>query len=238
MTSRGEWIQARDFESTHLLSQEMFLRFLFEKEKILQGSYVEVQVYLDQPAFTLVPTMLQNDKMNLAISRLLIDDQLFSDEVYHYKLPYMEANLVMALPPALKHMLNHYMRDYVLLHPASIVLSIGHRATNGELEVYALFEGQHMTVAVFEHEKLLLTNMYVCRASSDVLYYLQLIRQSLKKQDRPLMAYYMGEEGLVNGYVLDWKSFGISWLRAPLPEVDSSHFFPGQDLTNWRYLIV
>ncbi|MEO0895873.1 MAG: DUF3822 family protein [Bacteroidota bacterium] len=238
MTSRGEWIQAKKFDSTGLLSQQMFLRFLFEKEKVLGGSYVEVQIYLDQPAFTLIPSRFQSPEMNLAFGRLLLDDQLFSDEVYKYRLPYMEAVLLMSFPPELKHLLDHYLRDYVFLHPASIVLNIGHRASRGELELYALFEGQHMIVAVYEQEKLLLSNMYVCRASSDVLYYLQLIRETIDRQDQPLNAYYMGDEGLVNGYVLDWKSFGIRWLRAPLPEVNRSHFADGQDLTSWRYLIV
>lgn len=236
LSPQGEWIRARSFESTGLLSQENFLRFLLEKEKILGETFVEVQVYLSDSSFFLVPDAFYESRYEAALGRLLIDEQLFGDELHRIPLGFMEAKLLINLKPTLRHILNHYIRDYQLLHPISTVLSVGHRHGNKELEAYVLFEGNRMFIGLFNEGRLALANTFLCRTEVDVLYYVQLVRQVSGFDERQMRAFYMGEHR--RGDSIPWEVYGIHWEEAKLTEGIDPEIDKRQDLTSWRYLVV
>ncbi len=237
-TPRGAWIKAKSFESTGLLSDEMFLRFLFEQEKLLGDSFVEVQVYQLKAAFVLVPNPWYEPKQVAAMGRLLLDSQLFPDEVYSYELPFLEAHLLSIFQPELRHILDHYIRDYEFLHPASILLSLGQRQSSKGVEAFALFVGEWMMLALFQDASLLFANMFTCRTAADVLYFLSLARQSAGLSRTPLKAYHMGEHPGITNHLIDWEAYGITWSGAELPQVPNMDGEWGRDLTVWRYLVL
>ncbi|MCI4669080.1 MAG: DUF3822 family protein [Bacteroidia bacterium] len=232
----GEWLKAKSFENTGLLSQENFLRFLLEKEKILGEKYVEVQVFLSESSFFLVPDKYHDSRYEAALGRLLIDEQLFGDELLRIPLAFMESQLFMNIQPVLKHILDHYIMDFQLLHPVSTVLSIGYRQAHEEQEVFVLFEGNKVILCLFQEGKLILANHFLCRTEVDVLYYLQLVRQASGFENKHLKAWFMGENRI--GNAIHWEVYGIHWEEISLMEMKGSEYDNRQDLTSWRYLVV
>ncbi|MEO1417845.1 MAG: DUF3822 family protein [Bacteroidota bacterium] len=178
---QGKLLRAQSLESTGLLQEDMFLRFVFEKEEVLRKTFWQVDIVLTETPFFLVPHPYRQPEMYPVLARLLLDDGLFPDEVGHYPVMEGAATLVYGFPPEQSHILEYYLQNFRMRHLAGAILHAGKAWTEVRPTFMVMYEGKEgIILATFEEGKLLLCNAYPCRSGSDRLYFLQAARGQLK----------------------------------------------------------
>lgn len=176
------------------LSQEMFLRFLFEQEASLTQPYLLCEVVLGEGPFFLLPATEYRAAHLLPLARALLDDAILADELQHSFCPLTEAHAVFSASTSLMHVLRHYLADFELQHISRYVIQSTHRLADqvGQAITLTLL-GREVLITVLRDGCLQLCNRYPYREPLEAIYFLQTVRQVAGLDQSDLTCYVMGE---------------------------------------------
>jgi hypothetical protein len=176
------------------LSQDVFLRFLFEQEPSLTQPYLSRDVVLGEGPFFLLPTQLCQSENLLPLARTLLDDALLPNELQLSVCPQTEAYAVFTLSPRLKHVLDRSLGDYELQHLSSHLIRSTHRLADqiGQALTLTLL-GQQVLITALRDGQLQLCNSYAYQEPLEAVYFLQTVRHVTGLTQKDFTCYAMGE---------------------------------------------
>ncbi|TAE47333.1 MAG: DUF3822 family protein [Bacteroidetes bacterium] len=193
---REELAACREFHNSSQISPELFLRFVFEKEQLLCGTFLETRVFVSTPLVSLIPDTYRDPEQHLRLSRLLLDDTALPEEVFTRRIPGEEAQALFMASPSLLHLLKHYLRSYTLSHVCIPVLQMARQLgrTNRSLLMLHLTDEALLAVALREGQ-IRLCSAYTCRSVADQLYFVQMARKISLMEDILAPLFICGESG-------------------------------------------
>lgn len=191
---QGKPLGVTSYRNRGRLSQDMFLRFLFEQEPILTQPYLTCEVVLGQGPFFLLPTIEHRAAKLLPLARALLDDAILPDELQRSFCPLTEAYAVFSVPTNLMHVLRHYLDSFDLQHVSRHVIRSTHRLADqvGQAITLTLL-GREVLITVLRDGRLQLCNNYPYQEPLEAIYFLQTVRHVTSLDHSDLACYVMGE---------------------------------------------
>jgi len=216
------------------LSQEIFLRLLFEKEPVLAQPYLNYEVVIGEPPFLLIPEALRSPAHHLAMARLGIDDAVLAEELHTAPSLTDDLYALFGMPAHLRYVLDHYVVHYQLSHVALYAIQTAHRLATDEGNTLLLtaLPGRVIITALREG-KLQLCNSYRCSSALEQIYFLQSVRRVTGLSAAHCLIYAQGEvaprsedpEGLFRQ---------LPGLHLPPPQLLTQRDLP-DEAHPWRY---
>lgn len=156
------------------LATSLFLRFVFEKEPLLQLAEANIEVISNSRLFTLIPSAFAQPPFIGKYASVLLDDAVFEDEWYTDPIPELEAESLFVSPPFVRHILDEYLSSYTLKHVSAPLVRLGQQLMKWEashLWVY-IWEGLAL-VGVCKEGRILMCNAYEYQVPSGLMYFIQ-----------------------------------------------------------------
>lgn len=176
------------------LSPLMFLRLLLDRETLLREPYVEVRVYLGETPFTLLPAGQLTLQDRLRVTRLLLDDLAFEEELLELPVEAAGALLLTTLDPGLRHLLRQYLRHFWLGHLAQLAIPLALRLAGGRNAILLLPGDSGALMTAVRHGRLHFCNQLPVYQPDDQQYFLETVFQLCELgPETPLWA--LGETG-------------------------------------------
>lgn len=186
----GCWGYTREPGTT----QDIFLRFLFEKEPHLAQPYLEVEVRLAEVPFLVIPHRFTARPYHLALSRLMMEEDLLSEELHEQPLPGEDAYALFDAPPPLRHILDHYLGHYQLGHACGAWLRTLRRLADAQGNALLMTLLPHrVAIAALREGTLQICNAYPTHSPLEALYYLQSVREIIGWKGTPPAIFAQGE---------------------------------------------
>lgn len=176
------------------LSEDLFLRFLFEQEATLRQPYLRYEVLIGDVPFVLLPDALPSQGQELALARTLLDDAILPGELHRSPCPPEGACALFALLPARQHLLDHYLPSYELDHLSTACIRTAHRLADQTGHALTLtLSGRQVIITALAEGRLQLCNGYPYAEPLEAIYFMQSVRQITGLDQRELTCYVMGE---------------------------------------------
>jgi hypothetical protein len=215
----------------------MFLRFLFEKESTLRQPYLTYRVVIGDAPFFLLPEGSDAEADHLALARTLLDDATMPDEVRVSPSPAAAAYAVYTLDPARRHLLDHYLSQYELLHLSYYAIQTAHRLANQAGDALTMIlTGKQVLITALRAGELRLCNQYPYAEPLEAIYFLQSVRNASGLDQGALTGYVMGE---TNPADLSPASLWhhLQGLQTPPLSAFTNHPLP-EGCPHWRFLFL
>ncbi|MEM6630708.1 MAG: DUF3822 family protein [Bacteroidota bacterium] len=166
------------------LSSSLFLRFVFEKEKVLQGWNDRSQVLSSSPKFTLLPRALSKKGKDILYAQLFLQDTIYDDEVYTQDFAKDSIRCIFLDNPQLHHVLGEYLGNYTFKHIATTNFEFG-TVLSGEIPNHILLHhlGSHVVASFFKEGQFQYCNAFEYRTDSGLLYFIRSLIQLMDLQD-------------------------------------------------------
>lgn len=165
-------------------AQEVFLRYVFEREMPLRETYVRTVVYHTAAAFALLPEVNYRVTDRLQYARALLDDTLLPTELGSTYVQEASAYALFVLRPHIAALLNEYFPQIHHSHLSRLSVRLANRLAETaptHLLLHLLPDSLYITAV--QDKKIVLVNRYLCRAAADVVYYTQAVRHTLHLPD-------------------------------------------------------
>ena len=215
------------------LSLSLFLRFVFEKEKVLQGWDKRIEVLSSSPKFTLLPKALWKKGNDILYAQLFLQDTIYDDEVYTQDFAKESIRCVFLDTPQLHHVLGEYLGSYTFKHIASTNFEFG-TLLSGEIPNHILLHnmGSHVIASFFKEGQFQYCNAFEYRTDSGLLYFIRSLLQLMNTSEPPPI-FMVGE--------VDPTDPIFEYLLSNLPSFSFPHmvgrYFPGlpDSLPYWKF---
>ncbi|MEZ4825782.1 MAG: DUF3822 family protein [Bacteroidia bacterium] len=191
----GEVVLCREYVNTERFSLEMFLRFVLEKDKLLSSPFLSCQICFSTPLFLLCPQAYWNDRHKSFMAKLALSDQLEEKEVAYSESRSLDVNIIFALKEGITHPLNRYVRYYTVSHVGLLMAEAAVAASRQQAIISVLIMSDHVLICAANRGQLKLCNSYVHRSDSDIVYFIQTVREATGLTDRSIPVTVMGELG-------------------------------------------
>ncbi len=198
------------------VTQDLFLRFLFEKEAHLTQPYLEYEVVLGQVPFLLIPAELRDEAYDMALTRLLIDEDLLQEELMETQLSNPDLHILWGVNSQMRYLLDFYLRDYQMRPLCELNLSLLPQleaSKEGNVVLLTRLPGR-VEIAVYQAGQLQLCNAYAASAPMEELYYLQSVLEVIGLKSEEVACYVQGEAD-PSGEEADSLWSRWSWLKLP-----------------------
>ena len=186
----GAWSYSRE-EGT---SQDIFLRFLFEKEFHLTQPYLQVDVSMGEPSVLLVPDKLAEEAYSSALFRIIKEEDPLGEEHLVQSVPEEQVTIMFPVPQKIIHVLDHYVRHYRLAHACGQwVKTLRLLADdNGDGLILTVMPSRVALLACREGN-LQICNIFPAQTATEIMYYLQSVKEVVGWKTEGPDCYVLGE---------------------------------------------
>ncbi|MDX2250576.1 MAG: DUF3822 family protein [Bacteroidia bacterium] len=226
----GEIVLCRECINSRRFSQEMFLRFVLEKDKLLSTPFLSCRIYTSSHLFTFFPGDLWETREKGLIARASLSDQMDDKEIFIHESKTLNSQLICFLPPGIPHLLDRYIRHYSLSHIGMLMAETTVIACPNEVMISALVMDDYILISAVKKNQLLLCNSYHHHSPSDMVYFIQTVREVTGLVQNNVPIYVMGELGE------KITREGGLWEYLPdlnVPDTDSPFYAPGIAESQW-----
>ncbi len=175
------------------LSLSLFLRFVFEKEPLIQGWQDRCTVLSTSPKFTLLPKTLAKRGKDALYAQLFLQDTIYDDEVYHQDFAKESIRCIFLDTPQIHHVLGEYLDSYQFKHLVETQFELG-SLLSGEIPNHILINrmGNHILTSLFKDGHFHYCNAFEYRTESGLLYFIRSLLQIFSPSQEPPI-YIMGD---------------------------------------------
>ena len=168
------------------LSQSLFLRFVFEKEPLIQGWAHRCVVLSSSPKFTLLPKSLAQKGKDTLYAQLFLQDTIYDDEVYIQDFAKDSIRCIFLDTPHIHHVLGEYLDAYVFKHLAATHFELG-SLLSGDIPTHLLVHhlGKEVLTTIFKDGIFHYCNTFEYRTDSGMLYFIRSLLQVLDTPTEP-----------------------------------------------------
>lgn len=165
-------------------AQEVFLRYVFEREMPLRESYVRTVAFHTSSPFSLLPEAYNRVADRLQYARALLDDTLLHAELGCTYVQEASAYALFVLRPHIASLLDEYFPNVHHSHLSRLSVRLGrHIADTEPTHLLLHILPDSLYIVAMQNRKLRLANRYPCRAAADVVYYTQAVRHATGLSD-------------------------------------------------------
>jgi hypothetical protein len=202
VTPKDEIVGCREYRNRGL-SGDMFLRFIFEKDPLIRGPFLDCRVYMAGRKFALLPDHAQVQGRALTLARILLDEVALEQEVIQGRMPQDSGTILFTEVSGRLQVLNHYLKFYSLNHLVAPLLGISARlAAQAHSFVLAHVSEGSLVLTAYRQGRLHLCNEYRCNSVMDQVYFIQAVRQALHLLEAPV--YLSGESAAQHTSLRTW----------------------------------
>lgn len=195
LASSGDVVFCREYLNSEGFSQEMFLRFVLEKDKFLSEPFLQCRVYTSSPLFTFFPDKWWDVEKKRVIAHATLSDQLENREIMVRESKILEARILFSIGPGMIHLLDRYIRHYSLSHIGLLMAEMTVEACAEQAIISILVMDDYVLISAVKRKQLLLCNSYQYRSDSDIVYFIQTVREVTGLTQSTVPICIMGELG-------------------------------------------
>ncbi|MEZ4772250.1 MAG: DUF3822 family protein [Bacteroidia bacterium] len=195
LSPSGEVVLCRECINSDGFSQEMFLRFVLEKDKLLSEPFLNCRIYISSPLFTFVPDKWWDAGKKGLLARATLSDQLEDGEIITCESKTLRASLLYSLRPGIPHLLDRYIRHYSLSHIGLLMAETTIQACADHAMISVLVMDDYVLISAVKKKQLLLCNSYQYRSASDMVYFIQTVKEVTGLMQSNIPVCIMGELG-------------------------------------------
>lgn len=177
----GHLLACKRIVNAQAMLEEVFLRYVLEREPLLHSHYARIQICHSSTPFALVPEgFMRTGNDRLLLGRLLLDETALPTELHSAELPSLRAKALFQVPQQAETVFSEYLPEARHSHLGELVTVQALRLAQEHphfIYLYLLPDG--VVAAVCREGRLLLCNRYPCSFSADVRYYVQALFNSL-----------------------------------------------------------
>lgn len=204
---QGTLIQCRLYENTSLVGDDVFMRLVLEKEALFETPFMGCEVFWGGEAAVLMPAELHDNLQELRMMRIHVNADMGPEGLRRQAIEQHNAMLVFDIPEVITHMLEHYVRYYVLHHIwEPLIRSSDHLAQTVHSHLLMLVGQKEVSIVAQAKGQLQFCQRFPALARTDMLYYLQSVRK-------------------VTGLAATAPVFAVGQLGTPFPEQEALHSY-------------
>ncbi len=180
LTKEHQILFGKEIRNEALLPYEIFLETVFRKERVLLADSAETLLLAATSDFMLIPHLLLKDRRLLELSRTLVHEQIYEEELIHTPIAGTEVGALFVIPDEIRFIWDKYLGDYQVHHLISTHFHMFERLSKSltNFLLVHIFDGYIITTAC-KNQQICLSNAYVYRAHNDIFYFLLSIRSVL-----------------------------------------------------------
>lgn len=188
-------IAVKEYRTDSDMGQAEFLEAVYQQDYFLKEDYQSVQVINGTLGFSLIPTRYFQPSRVKEFAGALIKDQFDADHLEYCSVDRAGATAVYAIPFSIKQKCDFYFQepDYIPSCEPLINMASFLSETYPDQLLLTLFDNQFVLTGM-KGGKLCLCNAYDYQTATDIVYFTQLVTQTLGFQDQRIAL-------LVNGDV-------------------------------------
>lgn len=178
-------LAVKEYRSNANLDYADFLETVYQQDYFLKEDYKQVQVINGTLAFSLIPTRYFQASKVKEFAGALIKDNFDTDHLEYCPIDRAGATAVYTIPFPIKQKCDFYFQEpeYVPSCEPLINLASFLSQTYPDQLLLTLFDTQFVLTAM-KNGKLCLCNAYDFQSAADIVYFTQLVSQTLGIQDR------------------------------------------------------
>ena len=177
----------------------------FSEEAVLKNNFKKVVLFYHSENITLVPNHLFHSNSKNELPPLLFENNENSLWINN-SIDQIEARLLFTIPEAFRQTIINYFPGVQITHPLKAL--IAKNDIDGEQKLHLLFDTNHFSVALTNHNQLQMVNHFMFKHPNDVVFYLLTILRQFKLAAKNIRTYYAGNlEGLTELSELLQKHF-------------------------------
>lgn len=166
-------LYGKEIRNQAQLPYEIFLDTVFQKDAVLTARAIHTILLAGTSDFTIIPTQLMKDKRLLDISRTLVHEEIYEEELILANISGTEASSLFVIPEDIKYLWDKYLDEFETQHLISthfhLVEFIAKNLT--DFVIVHILEGYAITTAV-KNGQVLLANAFIYRSNNDLFYFL------------------------------------------------------------------
>ncbi len=183
------------------LSLSLFLRFVFEKETILNQKLTNSEVISSSKKFTLIPEKLYSTRDAYHYASILLEESIFDDEIFVMEID-SKLRAIFISQPHLHHILEEYLPGYRLAHISAYNYHLSKKLSS--------YSPTHLLIHIYDDIALItayksgniaLSNCFEYRTGAGILYFIQSVKNILEADDN------------IDIYVIGDTDTSVAWYQ-------------------------
>lgn len=194
ISPQSEVVLCKECVNIRDISEEMFFRFVLERETLLTSPFLECKVYISHSDITLIPNEFWKKELELPLCQLMMSEHLENEEIYSTAIDQASARVLFTIPSGLIHLLDRYIRHYELSHIAVPMVEEAYRLSRKDRSLIMFLVLNHrFAIVAMRDGNLQLCNVYPYHTVSDMLYYIQVARETTGLTQSGVPVFCIGE---------------------------------------------
>lgn len=230
LSLENELLSCRTFMNADELAEDIFLRLLFEKEKILTQNFNTFSILASHSNFALAPISSVPQRQLLHYARLMLDEGLFEEEFVYNKIAELEAWVVFSSPSARQHIIQEYVSAAEYGHVCEAMIRFSQVIEEKDFVLLQLYDQMAIIIA-YRDGMLQLCNLFKFRASADLLYFLHSVRKASQLEEEDIPIFIMGD---LEGRMSDLKAH-LPHIKVPTALTQRLSSPHAQSMPYWEF---
>lgn len=178
-------LAVKEYRSKEPLAFAEFFETIYKQDYFLKEDYAQVEVVNGSLSFSLIPTHYFAPQRMKEFAGALINDSLSSEHIAYRAMEQEKATAIFLVPTEVKKKCDFYFQNPEYFPSCLPLINMAHHLGNAhpDLLLLTLFQGQFVATGLRDG-KLTICNAYDFNAPADLVYFVQLIMDLTKLQER------------------------------------------------------
>ncbi|MEM0995794.1 MAG: DUF3822 family protein [Bacteroidota bacterium] len=235
LSEAGKILAAKEYRSKIDLDYSDFFDAVYAQDYFLKEDYASIRVINGTLEFSLIPTRLFQPKQVKEFAGALIKESFEVDHLDYRNMDAGHATAIFTVPFPVKQKCDFYLEapEYVPFCLPAINLAVALADTYPDLILVHIFAGEFVLTG------LKAGNLHICNAYNyvgvtDIVYFVQLVMDTLKQDPKSTQVLAIGEFELESELLRQLRKY-IPGIEVPQKALTDCFVTRSEKLPTWRY---